>query len=75
MSARERLPNRRQCESFEFRHAGLAFTLCAGFYQWGARPWWTMLAPCLMPRLPLPQLGRGFGSSNAARPTDEPASG
>jgi hypothetical protein len=28
------LPNRRQCESFEFRHAGLAFTLCAGFYQW-----------------------------------------
>jgi hypothetical protein len=34
MSARERLPNRRQRESFEFRHAGLAFTLCAGFYQW-----------------------------------------
>jgi hypothetical protein len=33
MSARERLPNRRQCESFEFRHAGLAFTLCAGFYS------------------------------------------
>jgi len=25
MSARERLPNRRQCESFEFRHAALAF--------------------------------------------------
>jgi hypothetical protein len=27
MTARERLPNRRQCESFEFRHAGLDFTL------------------------------------------------
>jgi hypothetical protein len=35
MTARERLPNRRQCESFEFRHAGLDFTLAAGFYQDG----------------------------------------
>jgi hypothetical protein len=33
MTARHRLPNRRWCESFEFRHAGLAFTLCAGFYR------------------------------------------
>jgi hypothetical protein len=31
MTARERLPNRRECESFEFRHAGHPFTLCAGF--------------------------------------------
>jgi hypothetical protein len=31
MTARERLPNRRQCESIEFRHAGLDFTLGAGF--------------------------------------------
>ena len=35
MTARERLPNRRQCESFEFRHAGLYFTLAAGFYEDG----------------------------------------
>jgi hypothetical protein len=35
MIARVRLPNRRQCESFEFRHAGHAFTLCAGFYSDG----------------------------------------
>jgi hypothetical protein len=35
MTARERLPNRRQCESFEFRHAGLDFTLAAGFYPDG----------------------------------------
>jgi hypothetical protein len=35
MTARERLPNRRQCESFEFRHAGHPFTLCAGFYADG----------------------------------------
>ena len=35
MIARERLPNRRQCESFEFRHNGFAFTLCAGFYPDG----------------------------------------
>jgi hypothetical protein len=32
---RERLPNRRQCESFEFRHAGLDFALAAGFYPDG----------------------------------------
>jgi hypothetical protein len=32
MTARERLPNRRQCESFEFRHAGHPFTLTAGHY-------------------------------------------
>ena len=35
MTARERLPNRRQCEPFEFRHAGHPFTLCAGFYPDG----------------------------------------
>jgi hypothetical protein len=35
MTARERLPNRRQCESFEFRHAGHRFTLCAGSYPDG----------------------------------------
>lgn len=35
MTARERPPNRRQCESFDFRHAGLDFTLCAGFYPAG----------------------------------------
>jgi hypothetical protein len=32
MTARERLPNRRQCESFEFTHAGHPFTLTAGDY-------------------------------------------
>lgn len=35
MTARERLPNRRRCESSEFRHAGLDFTLAAGFYADG----------------------------------------
>ena len=35
VTIRERLPNRRSCESFEFRHAGLAFTLCAGSYPDG----------------------------------------
>jgi hypothetical protein len=35
MSDRIRLPNRRRCESFEFEHAGLRFTLCAGFYRDG----------------------------------------
>jgi hypothetical protein len=36
MSARrQRLPNRRQCVSVEFSHAGLGFTLCAGFYKDG----------------------------------------
>jgi len=35
LTARERLPNRRGCESFEFRHAGLDFTLAAGFYPDG----------------------------------------
>jgi hypothetical protein len=35
MTARKRLPNRRQCESFEFRHAGHPFTLCTGFYADG----------------------------------------
>jgi hypothetical protein len=35
MTARERLPNRRQSELLEFRHAGLDFTLCAGFYPDG----------------------------------------
>jgi hypothetical protein len=32
---REQLPNRRRCESLEFRHAGLDFTLAAGFYPDG----------------------------------------
>jgi hypothetical protein len=32
---RQRHPNRHACESFEFRHAGLDFTLCAGFYANG----------------------------------------
>jgi hypothetical protein len=32
MTSRELLPNRRQCESFEFRHAGHPFTLTAGHY-------------------------------------------
>jgi hypothetical protein len=35
MSARERLPNMRQYESFEFTHAWLDFTLAAGFYADG----------------------------------------
>jgi hypothetical protein len=35
VSARGRLPNRRSCESFEFRHAGLDFTLCTGSYPDG----------------------------------------
>jgi hypothetical protein len=35
MTARERLPNRRACESCEFRHAGFVFTLCAGSYPDG----------------------------------------
>jgi hypothetical protein len=35
MSARLRLPNRRRCENREFEHAGLSFTLCAGFYPDG----------------------------------------
>jgi hypothetical protein len=32
MTARERLPNRRACESLEFRHAGHPFTLTAVYY-------------------------------------------
>jgi hypothetical protein len=32
---RERLRNRRRCESFEFSHGGLTFTLGAGFYRDG----------------------------------------
>jgi hypothetical protein len=35
MTFRERLPNRRRCENSEFEHAGLSFTLCAGFYRDG----------------------------------------
>jgi hypothetical protein len=35
MTFRERLPNRRRCETREFEHAGLSFTLCAGFYRDG----------------------------------------
>ena len=32
MSARERLPNRRRCETVEFVHAGQAFKLSCGFF-------------------------------------------
>ena len=35
MNARQRLPDRRLCETFEFRHAGHDFTLCTGFYRDG----------------------------------------
>jgi hypothetical protein len=35
MTSRQRLQNRRQCESREFTHAGLDFTLAAGFYPDG----------------------------------------
>jgi hypothetical protein len=35
MIARERLPNRRQCESFEFPHAGLDFSASVGFFPDG----------------------------------------
>jgi hypothetical protein len=35
MTARERLPNRRACESFDFRHAWFDFTLCQGPYPDG----------------------------------------
>jgi hypothetical protein len=35
MTARERLPNRRACESFEFRHNGFVFTASAGFFEDG----------------------------------------
>jgi hypothetical protein len=34
-AARERLPNRRRNESFEFSHAGLSFTLSAGYFRDG----------------------------------------
>jgi ribonucleoside-diphosphate reductase alpha chain len=32
---RQRLPSRRACESFEFRHDGFAFTASAGFFEDG----------------------------------------
>jgi hypothetical protein len=35
MSGRERLPNRRACESLKFEHAGLGFALTAGRYRDG----------------------------------------
>jgi hypothetical protein len=35
MTSRERLPNRRECESLEFEHAGLGFTLTSGYYHDG----------------------------------------
>ena len=35
MTARERLPNRRQCESREFTHGRFVFTPTAGFYEDG----------------------------------------
>jgi hypothetical protein len=36
MTQRQRLPNRRRCESFEFHHAGLDFTATVGFH-WDGR--------------------------------------
>jgi len=42
VSARGRLPNRRECESFQFRHAGLDFTLCAALDALGE----AKRAPC-----------------------------
>jgi hypothetical protein len=33
MNARQRLPNRRRNESFEFFHSGLGFTATAGFFE------------------------------------------
>lgn len=33
VTARQRLPNRRQCESFKIFHSGVHFTVSAGFYQ------------------------------------------
>jgi len=35
MTAREQLPNRRQCVSFEIFHSGVNFTVSAGRYQDG----------------------------------------
>jgi hypothetical protein len=35
MTMRQRLPNRRRCESFAFSHSGLNFTATAGFYRDG----------------------------------------
>ena len=35
MTARERLPNRRECESFEFTHAGQRFAASVGYYRDG----------------------------------------
>jgi hypothetical protein len=35
MTIRQRLPNRRRCESCTFRHAGVDFTLTASFYRDG----------------------------------------
>jgi hypothetical protein len=35
MRVRERLPNRRRCETREFEQARMRFTVCAGFYRDG----------------------------------------
>jgi hypothetical protein len=35
MTSRQRLPNRRQCESFRFLHSGVEFTGSVGFYEDG----------------------------------------
>jgi hypothetical protein len=32
---RDRLPNRRRCETLEFQHGGMRYTVCAGFYRDG----------------------------------------
>jgi hypothetical protein len=34
-TARQRLPNRRRCESFEIFHSGVRFAVSGGFYQNG----------------------------------------
>jgi hypothetical protein len=35
MTCRERLPNRRRCETVDLYHAGHRFTLTAGYYRDG----------------------------------------
>ena len=35
MTCREKLPNRRRCETIEIAHAGHVFRLCTGFYRDG----------------------------------------
>jgi hypothetical protein len=35
MTERERLPNRRRCSIRNFKHGGMAFTICGGFHEDG----------------------------------------